>query len=97
MQGISLCKFCILKLYFIGLQNHCGACSHEIKYLLLGRKAMTNLDSILKHRDIILPTKVRLVKAIVLPVVMYRCESWTIKKAELRRIVAFKLWAGEDS
>ena len=64
-----------------------GDCSHEIKrHLLLGRKAMTNLDSILKSRDIILPTKVRLVKAMVFPVVMYGCESWTIKKAERRRI-----------
>ena len=59
-----------------------GDCSHEIKSLLLGRKAMTNLDSILKSRDITLPTKVRLVKAMVFPVVMYACESWTIKKAE---------------
>ena len=68
-------------------------CSHEIKRcLLLGRKVMTNLDSILKSRDITLPTKVRLVKAMVFPVVMYRCESWTIKKAEHRRIDAFELW-----
>ena len=68
-------------------------CSHEIKRrLLLGRKVMTNLDSILKSRDITLPTKVRLVKAMVFPVVMYRCESWTVKKAERRRIVAFELW-----
>ena len=68
-------------------------CSHEIKRcLLLGRKAMTNLDSILKSRDIILPTKVRLVKAMVFPVVMYGCESWTLKKAESRRIDAFELW-----
>ena len=67
-----------------------GDCSHEIKRrLLLGRKAMTNLDSILKSRDITLPTKVYLVKAMVFPVVMYGCESWTIKKAELRRIDAF--------
>ena len=67
--------------------------SHKIKrYLLLGRKAMTNLDSILKSRDITLPTKVRLVKAMVFPVVMYGCESWTIKKAECRRIDAFELW-----
>ena len=67
-----------------------GDCSHEIKRcLLLGRKAMTNLDSILKSRDITLPTKVRLVKAIVFPVVMYGCESWTIKKAECQRIDAF--------
>ena len=70
-----------------------GDCSHEIKrHLLLGRKVMTNLDSILQSRDITLPTKVRLVKAVVFPVVTYGCESWTIKKAELRRIDAFKLW-----
>ena len=70
-----------------------GDCSHEIKRcLLLGRKAMTNLNSILKSRDITLPTKVRLVKAMVLPVVMYGCESWTIKKAERQRINAFELW-----
>ena len=70
-----------------------GDFSHEIKTrLLLGRKVMTNLDSILKCRDIILPTKVRLVKAIVFPVVMYGCESWTVKKAECRRINAFELW-----
>ena len=69
-----------------------GDCSHEIKRrLLLGRKAMTNLDSILKSRDIALPTKVRLVKAMVFPVVMYGCESWTVKKAECRRIDAFEL------
>ena len=70
-----------------------GDCSHEIKRrLLLGRKVMTNLDSILKSRDVTLPTKVRLVKAMVFPVVMYGCESWTIKKAERQRIDAFKLW-----
>ena len=70
-----------------------GHCSHEIKrHLLLGSKAMTNLDSILKNRDITLPTKVRLVKAMVFPGVMYGCESWTIKKAEHRRIDAFELW-----
>ena len=70
-----------------------GNCSHEIKRcLLLGRKVMTNLDSILKSRDITLPTKVHLVKAIILPVVMYGCESWTIKKAEHRRIDDFELW-----
>ena len=69
-----------------------GDCSHEIKrLLLLGRQVMTNLDSILKNRDIILPTKVRLVKAMVFPVVMYGCESWTVKKAECRRIDAFEL------
>ena len=70
-----------------------GDCSHEIKrHLLLGRKAMTNLDSILKSRDITLPTKVHLVKAMVFPVVMYGCESWTIKKAESQRIDDFELW-----
>ena len=70
-----------------------GDCSHEIKRrLLLGRKVMTNLDSILKSRDITFPTKVHLVKAIIFPVVMYGCESWTIKKAEHRRIDAFELW-----
>ena len=70
-----------------------GACSHEIKSrLLLGRKVMTNLDSIFKSRDITLPTKVCLVKAMVFPVVMYGCESWTVKKAEHRRIDAFELW-----
>ena len=70
-----------------------GDCSHEIKRrLLLGRKVMTNLDSTLKSRDITLPTKVCLVKAMVLPVVMYGCESWTVKKAEHRRIHAFELW-----
>ena len=70
-----------------------GDCSHEIKrHLLLGRKVMTNLDSILKNRDITLPTKVRLVKAMVFPVVMYGCENWTGKKTECRRIDAFELW-----
>ena len=70
-----------------------GDCSHEIKRpLLLGRKVMTNLDSILKSRDITLPTKVCLVKAMVFPVVMYECKSWTIKKAEHRRTGAFELW-----
>ena len=75
-----------------------GDCSHEIKRcLLLGRKSMTNLDSILKSRDITLPMKVCLVKAVVFPVVMYECESWTIKKAECRKIDAFELCVGEDS
>ena len=70
-----------------------GDCSHETKRrLLLGRKVMTNLDSILKSRDITVPTKVRLVKAMVFPVVMYGCESWTVKKAERQRIDAFELW-----
>ena len=75
-----------------------GDCSHEIKRcLLLRRKAMTNLDSILKSRDITLPTKVFVVKAMVFPVVMYGCESWSIKKAEHQRTVAFNCGAGEDS
>ena len=80
--------------YLFGLQNHRDDdFSHEIKrYLLLGRKVMTNLDSILKSRDITLPTKVHLVKAMVFPVVMFGCESWTIKKAECQRIDAFELW-----
>ena len=70
-----------------------GDCSHEIKRrLLLGGKVMTNLDSIFKSKDITLPSKVRLVKAMVFPVVMYGCESWTVKKAERRRIDAFELW-----
>ena len=70
-----------------------GDCSHEIKrHLLLGRKVMTNLDSIFKSRDITLPTKVHLVKAMVFPVVTYGCESWTIKRAECQRINAFELW-----
>ena len=70
-----------------------GDCSYEIKrHLLLGRKGMTNPDSILKSRDVALPTKVRLVKAVVFPVVMYGCESWTVKKAECQRIDAFELW-----
>ena len=78
------------RLYFLGLQNHC---SNEIKRrLLLGRKVMANLDSILKSSDIILPTKVRLVKAMIFPVVMYGCESLTKKKVERRRIDAFELW-----
>ena len=81
-------------LYFLGSKITAdGDCSHEIKRcLLLGNKAMTNLDSVLKSRDITLPTKIHLVKAIVFPVVMYRCESWTIKKAERQRIDAFELW-----
>ena len=75
-----------------------GDCSYEIKrFLLLGRKVMTNLDSILKNRDITLPTKVSLVKGMVFPVVMYGCESWTVKKAECRRIDAFEHGVGEDS
>ena len=70
-----------------------GDCSHKIKrHLLLGRKAMTNLDSIFKSRDITLPTKVHLVNAMVFPIVIYGCESWTIKKAECQRIGVFKLW-----
>ena len=82
------------RLYFLGSKiTEDGDWSHEIKRcLLLGRKAMTSLDSILKSRDITLPTKVHLVKAMVFPVVMYGCESWTIKKAEHQRIDAFELW-----
>ena len=75
-----------------------GDYSHEIKrFLLLGRKVMTNLDSILKSRDITLPTNVHLVKAMVFPGVIYGCESWTIRKAECQRIDTFELWFGEDS
>ena len=83
-----------VRLYFLGSKITAdGDCSHEIKRrLLLGRKVMTTLDSILKSRDITLPTKVHLVKAMVFPVVTYGCESWTIKKAEHRRIDAFELW-----
>ena len=83
-----------VRLYFSGLQITADVdCSHEIKrHLLLGRKVMTNLDSIFKSRDITLPTKVRLVKTMVFPVAMYGCESWTVKKAECQRIDAFELW-----
>ena len=82
------------RLYFLGLQITVdGDCSHETRrHLLFGGKAMTNLKSILKSRDITLPTKVHLVKAMVFPVVMYQCESWTVKKAEHWRIDAFELW-----
>ena len=95
-SGISLCFDLYFPngVYFWGAPKITvdGDCSHEIKRrLLLGRKVMTNLDSILKSRDITLPTKVRLVKAMVFPVVMYGCESWTVKKAERRRI-DFELW-----
>ena len=73
-----------------------GDCSHEIKrHLILGKKVMSNLDSIFKSRDITLPTNVRLVKAMVFPVVMYGCESWTVKKADCRRIDAFEIWCGK--
>ena len=75
-----------------------GDCSHEIKRrLLLGRKVITNLDSILKSKDIALPTKVRLVKALVFPVVMYGCESWTVKKAEPKELMLLNCGVGEDS
>ena len=75
-----------------------GDCSHEIKrHLFFGRKVMTNLDSMLKSRDITLPTKVRLVKAMVVPVVMYECESWTIKKAECKELMLLNCGVGEDS
>ena len=103
-----MCLYCkhtvwIVKLHYLLLllvKEHLGSkitadgdCSHEIKrHLLLGRKAMTNLENTLKSRDITLPTKVRLVKAMVFPVVMYGCESWTIKKAECQRIDVFELW-----
>ena len=81
------------RFYFLGLQNHCSDCCHEIKRcLVLGRKAMTNLDGVLKSRDITLPTKVHQVKAMVFLVVMYRCESWMVNKAECWRIDAFELW-----
>ena len=78
---------------FLGFQNHCGQwlCNEIRRCLLLGKKAVTNLDNILKHRDITLPTKICIVKAMVFPVVLYRCESWTVKKAECRRIDAFEL------
>ena len=84
----------IMSDYFFGSKIIAdGDCSHEIKrHLLLGRKVMTNLDSIFKSRDITWPTKVCLVKAMVFPVVMYGCESWTVKKSERRRIDAFELW-----
>ena len=83
-----------VRLYFLGSKISAdGNCSHEIKRrFFLGRKVMTNLDSIFKSRDITLPTKVRLVKPMVFPMVMYGCESWTVKKAECRRIEAFELW-----
>ena len=83
-----------VRLYFWGSKTtEDGDCNHEIKRrLLLGRKVMTNLDRILKSRDITLPTKVHLVKAMVFPVVMYGCESWTVKKAERQSIDAFELW-----
>ena len=82
------------RLYFLGLQNHCRWwLSHEIKrHLLLGRKAMTNLDTILKSRDITLSTNVHLVKAMVFPVALYGCESWTVKTTERRRTDALELW-----
>ena len=84
LQNVTLCLL---------VQCKDGDCSHEIKRrFLLGRKVITNLDSILKSKDIALPTKVHLVKAMVFPVVMYGCESWTIKKAERRRIDAFERW-----
>ena len=90
---MSICLILILILWEPWLKHAYGDCSHEIKRcLLLGRKAMTNLNSILKSRDITLLIKVHIVKGMVLPVVMYRCENWTIKKAECWRIDAFKLW-----
>ena len=90
---MSICLILILILWEPWLKHAYGDCSHEIKRcLLLGRKAMTNLNSILKSRDITLLIKVHIVKGMVLPVVMYRCENWTIKKAECWRIDAFELW-----
>ena len=88
-----------VRLYLLGLQITAdGDCRYEIKRrLLLGRKVMTNLDSIFKSRDITLPTKVRLVKAMVFPVLMYGCESWTVKKAQHQGIDAFYCGVGEDS
>ena len=87
-----------VRLYFLGSKITAdGDCSHEIKRrLLLGRKVMTNLDNIFKSRDVTLPTKVCLVKAMVFPVVMYGCENWTVKKAEHQRIDAFELGVRED-
>ena len=103
MQSLSSCQQYFsqkgnsgnsVRLYFWGLENHCRWWLKPWikRLLLLGRKVMTNLDSIFKSRDITLPTKVRLVKAMVFPVVMYGCESWTVKKAEHWRIDAFELW-----
>ena len=89
-ETVEIMSYCILGGSKITAD---GDCSHEIKRRLhLGRKVMTNLDSIVKSRDITLPTNVRLVKAMVFPLVMYGCESWTVKKAECRRIDAFELW-----
>ena len=97
--SVNMCDFLIIfqlvcVIFFMGSQITAdGDCSHEIKRrLLLGRKVMTKLDSILKSRDITLPTKVHLVKAMVFPVVMYGCESWNVKKAEHQKIDAFELW-----
>ena len=87
------CKQCQTLFFWAPKSLQMVICSHEIqRRLLLGRKVMTNLDSIFKSRDITLPTKVRLVKAMVFPVVMYGCESWTVKEGEHRRIDAFELW-----
>ena len=88
-----LTLFKVLDFIFLGSKITAdGDCSHEIKRRLLLGKVMTNLDSILKTRDITLPTKVHLIKAMIFPVVMYGCESWTVKKAECQRIDAFELW-----
>ena len=89
----------VTDLFFRGSKiTAAGDCNHEIKRcLFFGRKVMTNLDRILKSRDFIFPTKVCPVKAMVFPMVMYGCESWTIKKAECQKIDAFELWCGEDS
>ena len=87
------------RLYYLGLQNHCRwlTAATKLRHLLLGRKVMSNLDSMLKSRDITLSTKVCLVKGMVFPVVMYGCESWTIKKAECPRVDALNCGVGEDS
>ena len=93
MEKVSVCVFCFVFFFFGSKIPADGDCSHEIKRrLLLGRKVMTSLDGILKSRDITLPTKIHLVKAMVFPVVMYGCESWTLKEAECRRIDSFELW-----
>ena len=88
-----------VRLYFLGSKiTAVGDCSHEIqRHILLGRKVMTNLDSLFKRRDIILPTKVHLVKAMVFPVVMYGCESWTMKKASTEELMLLNCGVGEDS
>ena len=95
LKKIFFIEIQLTYIIFLGSKNHC---SHEMKrHLLLGRKAMTNLDSVLKSRDITLPTKILLVKAMVFPVVMYRCEHWTIKKMSAEELMLLNCGAGEDS